>query len=340
MRRHAEIAEVGRGRFSGNLAAKNRLWLQYRNFLRQALSNFEAAVTVGNRSASLLYYYAMLNFAKAELLDTNSVQIANVRIGHGLSFSPVSAQTVAGDTLKVTDGLFPLLYERRTGRTLPHGLKLPIKRLLANIPEIAQQLEDAHLGCCKVAGLYQMLAMDATDSWTILAIDSNEFHGNGSSTAKLLFRHFREISQPQHWRDHFGLSRRFLRPLKFLESIATVPLHNGYDLDTPKTLGLTWLIKDLIGLRTDENFDAWFVPFAYKSKQIVMPPSLARYAITYYASSLVRYKPSVFDVQLYPEQAYLFDAIARECALPMLIDTFSALEGRDQLFYATASLRS
>jgi hypothetical protein len=118
-----------------------------------------------------------------------------------------------------------------------------------------------------------------------------------------------------------------------------IPLHNGCDLDTSNTLGLTWLIKDLIGLRTAENFDAWFVPFLYKSKQVVMPPSLARYAITYYASSLVRYKPSVFDAQLHPEQAYLFDAIARECALPMLIDTFSALEGRDQLFYTAASFR-
>lgn len=137
MRRHAEIADVGRKRFSGRLAERNKLWLQYRNFLRQGLSNFEAATTVGNRSASLLYYYAMLNFAKAELLDTNSAQIANVGIGHGFRFNPANARTIAGDTLKVVNGIFRLLYERRTGLTLRPNFQLPIKRLLANIPEIA-----------------------------------------------------------------------------------------------------------------------------------------------------------------------------------------------------------
>lgn len=70
-----------------------------------------------------------------------------------------------------------------------------------------------------------------------------------------------------------------------------------------------------------------------------MPPSMARYAVTYYASSLVRYKPSVFDFQLFPEQALLFDAIAIECALPMLKDTFSALEGKVHLFADATTLR-
>jgi hypothetical protein len=63
-----------------------------------------------------------------------------------------------------------------------------------------------------------------------------------------------------------------------------------------------------------------------------MPASLARYALMFYASSLVRYRPAMFDAQLFPEQAYLFDAIARECVLPILVDTLSMFEGKPQLF--------
>jgi len=81
------------------------------------------------------------------------------------------------------------------------------------------------------------------------------------------------------------------------------------------------------------------VPSLYKQRLMVLPPSLCRYAISFYASSLVRYRPYMFDSERYPEQAYMFDAIARECALPMLIDTLTGLEGKDQIFIASGSLR-
>src|SRR5438445_4183887 len=63
LRTEAELQAVGRSRFTGSLKHRNAMWLDYRNYLRQALSNFRAALGVENRSASLLYYYAMLNFA-------------------------------------------------------------------------------------------------------------------------------------------------------------------------------------------------------------------------------------------------------------------------------------
>jgi hypothetical protein len=47
----------------------------------------------------------------------------------------------------------------------------------------------------------------------------------------------------------------------------------------------------------------------------------------------------MFDSQLFPEQAYLFDAVARECALPILVDVLTGLEGKDQLFMPEHGLR-
>ena len=65
LRADAELPSIGRSRLSGTLIQRNALWRDYRNFLRQAISNYRAASGVDNRSACLLYYYAMLNFAKA-----------------------------------------------------------------------------------------------------------------------------------------------------------------------------------------------------------------------------------------------------------------------------------
>jgi hypothetical protein len=311
------------------------------NYLRQALSNFRAAQSVTNRSAGLLYYYAALNFAKAELLDSHPRQIINKRIGHGLSFSPTAAKTVAGDHLKVVDGVFSLLYERRTGYALPKGTTLSIGRLLTQVPEIGFQIESVGFGACKVAGVYQMLCMDDSHSWLLLAATSDDqVNASVHSVSSRLFnKHFARVNQPSKWRDHFGLSRRYQQTLSFYESKIKVPAISARVHNRWATLALTGGIDELLGMTTSEGYDAWLAPSLYKTTMLAMPPELARYALTYYASSLVRYKPQMFDSHTFPEYAYLFDAISRELASPMLQDVLAAVRGRPTLFRSTGGLR-
>ncbi|MFJ9475464.1 YaaC family protein [Streptomyces mirabilis] len=338
LRRHAEIKAVGRSRFPGSLNRKNALWKEYRNFLRQALSNFEAAITVSNRSACLLYYYAMLNFAKAELLSTIPGNITGKFVGHGLSFSPSRAKSVAGDVLVVKEGVFPWLYEARTGHKLAIGTRISVKRLLTQIPEIGTQVTDAGFGKTQLAAIHHMIAIDANQTWSLLLMEGDV--PKNSVSERLLLRHFREIEVPPDWRENFAMSRRTLTAVRLFESIATCPKSTTGNIDVNGTLAITYSIRDILGMRTSEHIDAVICPSLYKTKMLPMPASLARYAITYYASSLVRYKPSVFDLQISPEQAYMFDAIARECALPMLIDTLAGIEGEDQFFYAADTFRN
>ncbi len=340
LRRHAEVAKIGRARFPGNLPAKNKLWKAYRNYLRQAISNYQAALGVPNRSGCLLYYYAMLNFAKAELLDTNAGQIIDQRIGHGLSFSPTKAKTVRGDTLTVRDGVFPLLYERRTGQALPVGTTLPVPRLMSNIPEVGQQVHDSEIARAKCCFAYTLTAIDPTESWLILGIAGAARLAGEQRTEALLRRHFMPIAPFLDWRDRFGITRRETGygPIAFFESRKRFPrVNNRPDVDGPNTVMRE--LRDILGARTDELGDVIISPYLYKTIPQPMPPSLARYAVTFYASSLVRYRPEMFDVGLHSEQAYLFDAIARECALPMLVDTVSHLDGTDHLFHAPGSFR-
>ncbi|MFF4013960.1 YaaC family protein [Streptomyces sp. NPDC001843] len=336
LRRHAEIANVGRKRFSGTLAQKNKLWLEYRNFMRQALSNFQAALAVPNRSSCLLYYYAMLNFAKAELLTVRPSDIQGV-VHHGLSFSPGrQGKSVAGDSLTVRKGVFPWLYEHRTGRTLPVGTKLPIRRLIPHIPQVGSQSADVGWGSEKPKGLHHVLVFDGQQSWPVILLP--ETGTPAGVTGRLFRQHFEQVEMFNHWRDVFGLSRR-LMGFAIYQARRTAPHLADGSPDLSGALDITWQMKDILASRDEAFFDGILCPSFYSSKLFPMPPDLARYAVTYYASSLVRYKPSVFDFQLFPEQALLFDAIARECALPMLIDTFSALEGRSQLFADADTLR-
>ncbi|MFC1404002.1 MULTISPECIES: YaaC family protein [Streptacidiphilus] len=338
LRRHAEIAEVGRARFPGTLAQKNKAWREYRNFLRQALSNYTAAIDVPNRSACLLYYYAMLNFAKAELLSNRPNDISGKFVGHGLSFSPKRAQTVAGDVLEVKEGVFRWLYEERTGHSLPKGTRLSVKRLLAQIPEVGTQVADAGLGECQIVGANISLAMDSSNSWTMLLVQDRG-RGLPSRTEKILLKSYRQVRMVDHWRDIFAISKRALGNGSLYESLDLAPNAAPAVPNFDLALANAMKIRDIVGMRTDEFHDFMICPTMGGNKSIPMPSSLARYAVTYYASSLVRYKPSVFDLQIYPKQAYMFDAIARECALPMLLDTLSALEGADQIFNEQGAYR-
>jgi hypothetical protein len=341
LRTEAELQSVGRSRFVGTLAHRNALWLEYRNFLRQAMSNFRAALDVENRSASLLYYYAMLNFAKAELLSAKPDLVRGF-VKHGLTFNVTRAKSMGGDSLTVTEGVFRALYESRTGRPLAVGTRLPIKRLLANIPEIGDQLVTLGVANPSTGGILQLVAFSDPKAWIVLAVTPGVDLGAGNATGRYFRRAFREVDPPPDWRDRFGISRRW-GAMAFFESLQTFPYTPSDETSrgaaASQAVASLSSIDDVLGHTTMGMFDAWLAPSLYRTKMLSMPPSLARYAVAFYASSLVRYRPSMFDAQVAPEQAYLFDAIARECAVPMLIDTISGLTGINHVFMAEDAMR-
>lgn len=150
-------------------------------------------------------------------------------------------------------------------------------------------------------------------------------------------RHYEPVALPKNFRDLFARSRRYTWAVTLHESRIKLP-HVG-DGPASATNEIVFGLRDILGTRTNSLGMGSSLRVLYKSKMLPMPPALARYALTYYASSLVRYKPQVFDSQSFPEQAYLFDAIARELALPMLQDVLSAILGRHVLFERDGSFR-
>jgi hypothetical protein len=323
-------------KFTGTKAQRKSLWGEYRNFVIQAISYFDAATKVSDRSACLLLYYAMLNFAKAELAVTDPSKVIGKRIGHGLSFNPVKAKRVSSDSLLVQDGVFRILYEKRVGKNLGLHQRLPVGRLLRNIPEIATQLQDVKFSPTAVKPLFHQICIDASSAWSVLMtwpqVDPKNVSG------RLFHRVFQQVQTNFDWRQEFAMSARMTVEPAMYESVEKAA---NFSPNLPNIMGahaLTWRIKDILSPSLDEGVDGQITPSLYASTLLPMPASLARYATIYYASSLVRYRPSIFDARTAPENSYLFDAIARECALPILVDALSALEGQTQVF--VRSLRS
>jgi hypothetical protein len=204
--------------------------------------------------------------------------------------------------------------------------------------EIGSQLEECAMGTSAVRGLYHMVAVNESGAWPLL-LSFSDLQFN-SSTTRLFNKYFEAVQMPHVlWRDHFGISRRSNVVPRFYQSMDMVPNPSPGRFDARKVSALTWRVHDILSPSTSGFIDGLITPSIYGARMLPMPASLARYATMFYASSLVRYRPSIFDNQKFPQHAYLFDAIARECALPILIDTLIGIEGEPQLFYAEDSLR-
>jgi hypothetical protein len=342
IRSEAELRSVARTRFPGPRPSTSFQWRQYSNLVRQGLAHLEAAVGVNNRSSSLLQYYGALNFAKAELLASRGAAVTGY-VHHGLHFDNATAKTVRGDFVTVRAGVFPMLYEHRLGRPIPLNTKLPIKRLLAHIPELGSQLETTGITPLRVSNLWSCVASDKTEAWSIIAVELGraDFDGPGGDFIRA---HYREVDIPPNWRNLFGVSIRYQGYISVYESKATYS-HAGSG--TPSWLSArsqaakepTKLLPYIEPPHLAAH-DAWITPSLFASRDLPMPPSLARYALSFYASSLVRYRPAMLDPNRWPEQAYLFDAIARESPVPMLLDALDALTDGTTVFLGEGGFRS
>ncbi|MDP1712529.1 MAG: YaaC family protein [Candidatus Nanopelagicaceae bacterium] len=134
LRQFTDVPPFGKKLFLGSTSEKNRLFHQFRSFVLAGQAYWEAGSKTSGSPASLLYYYSVLNLAKAELLQTNPNDILSNSIHHGLSYKHAASSSIKSDYLEVGKGVFPLLFEKRTGVKIPLKTKIPVRNLLSLIP--------------------------------------------------------------------------------------------------------------------------------------------------------------------------------------------------------------
>lgn len=335
----------GRDLFSGTLADRNALWREFRNYVRQARAYDDASRGVHGSSAALLLYYSLLNLAKAELLTRSPASILGQPIRHGLLFKRGTGHSIAGDAVEVSAGVFPLLYEKRTGTPLPLGTRIPVKRLLPLVPEIGWEVERCQLGPSKVAYLLHAAVWNAESLWALIAVARLNMVTENAVSARIFNRSFEPIGYPPDWRDKFAVTRRYIGGVfEIFQSRAVMPRREPNGVVWPDEYGSvavnTWdRLRSIIDFSVDASYDALICPSLYSSRLLAMPASLARYALMFYVSSLVRYAPSKLDPSTQANQAWLLDSFTHESHIPVLCDSLNGISGRHHYFYERGAFR-
>jgi hypothetical protein len=303
---------------------------EFGSYIRQAYEYFQGGTKVPGASAALLYYYSALQLAKAELLVVDPDRILGVRIGHGLSHQITNADDPASDFLTVVPGVFPALYGKRTGEVIPPGTKLYIRELLPYVPEIAQELDDV-LGT-RLMGfpLYYVLAYHAGELFTLLLAEIpkgyeqryvNDFESAISGA-------FEEIPLRANWKKLFGISSRaYVSPKpRLFQSKATFP--DGTVIDDAAWSHVKGF-KHSVDNPIEDRADAIFFP---KLNGLPMTSSLARYALMFYLSSVVRYKPSILSRNRYPDLSWILEAFVQAAPMNLVTNASDGIRGKWNIY--------
>lgn len=335
----------GRDLFSGTVAQQNALWREFRNYIRQARAYDDASRGVQGSSAALLLYYALLNLAKAELLTHSPASILGQPIRHGLLFKRGTGQSIAGDAVEVTAGVFPLLYQKRTGTPLALGTRIPVKRLLTQIPEIGWEVERCQFGPSKAAYLLHAAVSNAQSVWALIAVARLAMVTQSAVSARTFHRAFEPIAHPSDWREIFAVTRRFFGGgFELFQSRGVLPRQDPSAPESFDEYGSvaanTWeQLQAIVDFSVDSSYDALLCPSLYSSRLLSMPASLARYALMFYVSSLVRYAPSKLDPSTQANQAWLLDSFAHESHIPVLCNSLNGISGQHHFFYERGAFR-
>lgn len=344
LRAYRDVPERGRELFTGTLGQRNKAWREFRSYVRQAETYFSAGQGISGPSAALPYYYAALNLAKAELMVRAPGSIVpGGRIGHGLTTTWGKSSRISGDRLNIRDGVFPLLYRERVG-TSPQREPMSIIILLRNVPEIGYELEmmGEHAGTTSVL---HAVVWTQDLAWGMLAIPNGAPLFSSTACRKVVTDSFREVNAPTDYQQLFALSPRFRAPrFRYFESRFSVPLvgnaversHRRREVQTETWSRLRKLADDSRGGWGDLLLGTSL----YKTRLMPMPPSVARYAVMFYASEVVRYRPARFDPVENASAAWLLEAFTPQGAIASLVSSLCAIDRRLYQFTSPSAFRA
>lgn len=346
LRELSEVPAVGTHGLSGSASEIRSKHRDLSGFLRQARTYWDAADKTDGSASALPYYYAALQLAKAELLQSHPGAVQARSIMHGLRIVRSPNTSVRGDYLEVTNGVFPLLYEKRTGKSLSTGTRLRVINLLSLIPEISLEMRQMKPSRPPSVSGYYALALNPTEAWSVVMTYEDLTADLNEPMNKKFLRAYEEvkISDFKSWREVFALSSRVhggnahLYQARRTEAV-TMP--NGSSLPNQHAaIGqLTGALGDHVRGSDVSQVDFFLTPTLKKSDPLVLPLDLVRYACLFYVSSLVRYSPATLDPASEGAQAYLMDSFTNEVPFRLLTDALGGLTG-SRVYFETGGYRA
>ncbi len=268
-----------------------------RAFLLQAHDYYEAAKSVGERSAPLLQYYSLLNLAKFVIsLSRPALLVDAADLHHGLSVvrggrSPRTAE------LQTKRGIFSALAEVITGVAMP-AHRVRVSDLIARCPDVSVEYRAAwnHPAATTTCLLTEVRDPASAQAWVRLTLlPGGSTFATPTWTSILrsgshMRAAFREVAKASQ--TGFGLAD--------FESIGTVPVVGRSDSQIREDLrgmvrplclvahGGTYQLKNGATQRTHG------IPHFIRGRPPVPEPCVIL-GIAFYLSHVVRYSPFLFD---------------------------------------------
>lgn len=337
LRRLTDIPAIGKTLLSGTRAERNKAFEYVRNFARQGRTYWSAGNRTEGSAAALLYYYGALNLAKAELMQSDPGAVTGKKLKHGVYFRTNNTDSVRSDSVVVNDGVFRLLYKKRTGMTLPLGTSMSVPNLLSLLPEIGMEMH--HFGASRpgTALGYHTIATDHVRSWSLLALPVGTLGDPQEPLARLVRKHYEQVqlSDFREWKTHFAVSGRSRNDSTDLYQSKRTFAATASDSSGPEMAAFYLpgtVLGDHLSPPLNQHGEFVLTHTIKKSDPLVMPLDLVRYLVMFYLSSLVRYKPTTLDPVTQGEQSWLMDSIAKEVPLNLLSGAVMGLAGRTHYF--------
>jgi hypothetical protein len=324
---YSEVSDVGLAFISSkNLSTQlssNEIFDKFRAFIRQSKANYDAAKVLPYRSSGLLYYYCFLNLAKAFILLRDPDKVMG-RVTHGLSYNPSSVNILFDEEIITTSsGVFSTLYKIETGIDLQIMSDINIADILGLCSDILYQYLSGGFGTQKLYPGISCIAADSNSKsswllWGILegsdienrmpdvhsrVLDVYEKTSIDNNIANKVFKHYR--------REWLGY--------KFYQSRSVVPWEPGDKFKT--SVSYHELIDTLYPHYSEHYFKDDFdfdITLRTDVGNIPMNEMLSIYAVMFYLSSLVRYRPDYLERILSDKASWIISSFVNSCILEFL----------------------
>jgi hypothetical protein len=303
--------------------ANDVIFDNFRSFVRQAKSNYDAAKSLPYRSSGLLYYYCFLNLAKAFIVLKYPDKMIG-RIRHGLSYDPSSGNTVfEQEVLSVSPGVFSILYEIETGHPWQPKSTLNIVDILGFCSDILYQYQLGGFGNQKIyTGIYCIANSSSNkNSWSLWGIEkASDIENRMPDVYSRIISIYERTDINNHIANIlFSFHRREWLQYEFYQSRHATPFEQGGVIR--KSTFYNELI-DTLHPHYSEHYFKDELDFDVNLRTDIgendFNETLAIYAVMFYLSSLVRYRPDYIERILSERASWIISGFVNSCVLEFL----------------------
>ncbi len=309
------------------------LVIQIQAFLRQAMAFWKAARSLDVRSCPLLYYYSLLNLAKA-LIAVYEVEKLPSRINHGITCRADGTDLRDHMLQFKRDGVFPRLYRCVLGDEIPDNESVRVSDLLSYCFEISYELTSLNLVPVKFHPFYMRFAVSNTSVSVCTSFDKAS--RSTLINDPIIKSIFREIALDPHTaRNLFD----YLAP-QHGNSAYFQSTHLDQYIPGTNKIDSGALLKGVFGkvanrfdslLTTDPKYpDCLF--YEQTPSKACFNELVAGFGVIFYLGSLVRYQPEILESLLNSKEGWLIERLVRQVPHACLHRFINKLSRTERLY--------